>query len=51
MIELLKYIFSSFWIFCGTVILITLIGSFLVAIAGCFGLGNKANKYLEDDKK
>jgi hypothetical protein len=45
MLELLKYIFSSFWIFCGTCILISLIGSFLVGIAGALGI----KKYFNDN--
>ncbi len=32
MLEILKYIFSSFWIFCGTVILLAIIGEIIVGV-------------------
>lgn len=31
MLEILQYIFSSFWIFCGTIILIYAIGVYCIA--------------------
>lgn len=32
MLEILQFIFSSFWIFCGTVILIGLVGEIIVGV-------------------
>ena len=49
MIEFLQYVFSSFWIFCGTCVLISLIGSFLVGIAGALGLKKEIHKYIKDE--
>ncbi len=51
MLEILQYIFSSFWIFCGTVILLYVIGVYcistpIVAIASIF---NKVDKKEEKD--
>jgi hypothetical protein len=37
MIEVLNFVFSSFWTFCGTVILLTIIVSPLVTFAAAFG--------------
>ncbi len=49
MLEILQYIFSSFWIFCGVVILLYVIGVYCIAtpiatIASIF------NKNTEDHK-
>lgn len=32
MLEILQFIFSSFWIFCGTVILLGLVGEIIVGV-------------------
>ena len=42
MLEILEYIFSSFWIFCGTVILIYTSGVSIAMVCGAI-FGNVAN--------
>ena len=32
MLEILQFIFSNFWIFCGTVILLGLVGKIIVGV-------------------
>lgn len=49
MLEILQYIFSSFWIFCGTIILLYTIGAFCItapisAIASIFIKEEKEEK-------
>jgi len=51
MLEILQYVFSSFWIFCGIVIILYVIGVFciiapIVAIASIF---NKDTDHKADD--
>lgn len=48
MLEVLQYIFSSFWIFCGTIILLYTIGIFCITapIAAIVSIFHK-----EDEKK
>lgn len=49
MLEILQYIFSSFWIFCGTIILIYAIGVYCITapIATIASIFNKEEKKEE----
>lgn len=51
MLEILQYIFSSFWIFCGTVILLYVIGVFCITapIAAIASIFNKDMDRKDDD--
>jgi uncharacterized membrane protein len=57
MLEILQYIFSSFWIFIGSLMMVAIIGSFLVGIIGAIRgcdvkisvFGNVQEESKEDD--
>lgn len=51
MLEILQYIFSSFWIFCGVVILLYTIGAFCITapIAVIASIFNKEENKKEND--
>jgi hypothetical protein len=58
--EFIRFIFSSFWIFCGMIILVSTVGAFLIGvigtIRGCdvkisvFGNVNKDNSESLDEE-
>lgn len=47
MLEILQYIFSSFWIFCGTIILLYTIGVFCITAP----LSAIASIFVKEEKK
>lgn len=53
MLEILQYIFSSFWIFCGVVILLYVIGVFCITapIAVIASIFSKEEKNKSDRRK
>lgn len=53
MLEILQYIFSSFWIFCGVVILLYVIGVFCITapIAAIASIFSKEEKNKSDRRK
>lgn len=54
MLEILQFVFRDFWTFCGTVILLYIIGAYGVAAIACIfhhDSDDKNNKDNEEDKK
>lgn len=51
MLEILQYIFSSFWIFCGIIILLYTVGVFCITapIAAIASIFNKEGEKKEKD--